>query len=216
MMAIPNPNAIYPNPAIKSLVFIKNVVHRATIQVGDFTYYDDPVTPENFEAHVTHHYSFLGDRLIIGKFCAIASGIEFIMNGANHMMRGASTYPFNIIGGEWQAQTPSLTDLPLKGDTVVGNDVWFGQNVTVLPGIQIGDGAIIGANSVVAKDVAPYTIVGGNPAQPIRKRFEPDVIQALLDLAWWQRDIGWITKHIPDLMQQVPTVAKIQRLATLK
>jgi len=211
-MTIPAANAIYPNPAIKEVVFVKNVIRRPNIEVGDYTYYDDPVNPTDFESHVTHHYEFLGDKLIIGKFCSIASGIEFIMNGANHVMHGVSTYPFNILGGDWQAFTPELTDLPFKGNTVVGNDVWFGQQVTVLPGITIGDGAIIGANSTVTKDVAPYTIVGGNPAQVIRPRFAPDVIQALEKLAWWQRDLDWITTHIPRLTQTTPTVSMIEQL----
>jgi len=211
-MTIPNAQAIYPNPAIKEVVFIKNVIHRPNIEVGDYTYYDDPTDPTNFEAHVTHHYEFLGDRLIIGKFCSIASGIEFVMNGANHVMKGASTYPFNILGGDWQAFTPELTDLPLKGDTVVGNDVWFGQNVTVLPGVQIGDGAIIGANSIVTKDVAPYTIVGGNPASLIRASFDQPVIQALEALAWWDQDINWVTANIATLTQATPTLSTIQAL----
>ena len=212
-MTIPSATAVYPNPAIKEVIFVKNVIHCPNIQVGDYTYYDDPVAPTDFEAHVTHHYEFLGDNLIIGKFCAIASGIEFVMNGANHQMQGLSTYPFNILGGDWQKFTPDLTDLPLKGDTVVGNDVWFGQNVTVLPGVTIGDGAIIGANSVVTKDVAPYTIVGGNPIRLIRPRFSPEVIQALEKLAWWDRDITWITANIPTLMKTEPTVEQVAALA---
>ncbi|WP_407887025.1 Vat family streptogramin A O-acetyltransferase [Levilactobacillus sp. N40-8-2] len=211
-MTVPDVNAVYPNPEIKEVVFLKNVIQRSNIEVGDYTYYDDPVAPLAFEQHVTHHYEFLGDKLVIGKFCAIASGIEFVMNGANHAMAGASTYPFNILGGDWQAFTPRLADLPLKGDTVVGNDVWLGQNVTVLPGITIGDGAIVGANSVVTKDVAPYTIIGGNPATLIRPRFESAVIAALEKLAWWDRDIAWITTHIPALTRATPTVAAIAAL----
>ncbi|KRO04552.1 streptogramin A resistance protein [Levilactobacillus paucivorans] len=211
-MTIPDAQAIHPNPAIGEMVFLKNVVHRPNILVGDYTYYDDPVDPLAFEQHVTHHYEFLGDRLIIGKFCAIARGIEFIMNGANHAMAGMTTYPFNILGGDWQQFTPTLSDLPLKGDTVVGNDVWFGQNVTVLPGVQIGDGAIVGANSVVTQDVAPYTIVGGNPAKLIRPRFEPAVVAALERLAWWDRDPDWITAHIPTLVQQSVTVSAVENL----
>jgi len=211
-MAIPDVSAVYPNPEIKEVVFLRNVIQRANIEVGDYTYYDDPVAPLDFEQHVTHHYEFLGDKLVIGKFCAIASGIEFVMNGANHAMAGASTYPFNILGGDWQAFTPRLADLPLKGDTVVGNDVWLGQNVTVLPGVTIGDGAIVGANSVVTKDVAPYTIVGGNPAATIRPRFEPTVIAALEKLAWWDRDIDWITAHIPALTRETPTAEEIEAL----
>lgn len=181
----PDPNQIFPNKNIRSLCFIKNVVTRPNIEIGDYTYYDDDTGAEDFEKHVTHHYEFIGDKLIIGKFCAIGKGIEFIMNGANHRMNSASTYPFNIMGHGWEKVTPSLTDLPLKGDTIVGNDVWIGQNVTVLPGVRIGDGAIVGANSVVSKDVPPYTIVAGNPVKQIRKRFDDDTIDFLLQLKWW-------------------------------
>ena len=181
----PDPNQIYPNPNIKQVVYIKNVITRPNIFVGDYTYYDDVNGAENFEAHVTHHYEFLGDKLIIGKFCAIAKGIEFVMNGANHRMNSVTTYPFNIMGGGWERFTPTLDDLPFKGDTVVGNDVWIGQNVTVMPGVQIGDGAIIGANSVVTKNIQPYSIAAGNPCRLIRMRFDAELIQYLLDLRWW-------------------------------
>lgn len=181
----PNPDAIYPNETIKRVCFIKNVITRPNITVGDYTYYDDCDGPEHFEAHVTHHYEFLGDRLIIGKFCAIAKGIEFVMNGANHRMGSVTTYPFNIMGGGWEKSTPSLGDLPFKGDTVVGNDVWIGQHVTVMPGVHIGDGAIIAANSIVTKDVPPYVLAGGNPCHILRKRFDDALIEYLLDLKWW-------------------------------
>lgn len=181
-MTGPDPNKIYPNENLKQIVYIKNVIMRPNIIVGDYTYYDDINGAEKFEEHVTHHYEFLGDKLIIGKFCAIAKGIEFVMNGANHRMKSISTYPFNIMGGGWEKFTPTLDDLPLKGDTVVGNDVWIGQNVTVMPGIHIGDGAIIAANSVVAKNVPPYCIVGGNPCRVIRQRFDDELISYLLNL----------------------------------
>lgn len=149
----PNVNDIYPNKNVKSVCFIKNVIKNPNIRVGEYTYYSDINGPENFENHVTHHYDFIGDKLIIGKFCAIAQGIEFIMNGANHRMNSVTTYPFNLMGNGWEKAIPTLEDLPLKGDTVVGNDVWIGQNVTVMPGVHIGDGAIIAANSVVTKDI---------------------------------------------------------------
>ncbi len=181
----PDPNKAFPNENIKSLCYIRNIITRSNIVVGEYTYYDDPDGAENFEKHVTHHYDFNGDKLIIGKFCAIARGIEFIMNGANHRMCSVTTYPFNIMGGGWEKCTPKPEDLPLKGDTIVGNDVWIGQNVTVLPGVHIGDGAIIGANSVVTKDVPPYAIVGGNPAKLLRKRFDDETIDFLLKLKWW-------------------------------
>lgn len=181
----PDPNAVHPNPSIPSMCYIKNAVTRPTIQVGEYTYYDDPVDSEGFEKHVTHHYDFVGDRLIIGKFCAIGKGVEFIMNGANHRMCSVTTYPFNIFGCGWEKCTPAMDELPLKGDTVVGNDVWFGQNVTVLPGVHIGDGAIIAANAVVASDVPPYCVAGGNPCRVIRRRFDQALTAYLLDLKWW-------------------------------
>lgn len=181
----PDPNALYPNEAIKSICYIKNAVTRPNIIIGDYTYYDDADGAEKFEEHVTHHYDFIGDKLIIGKFCAIAKGIEFVMNGANHRMHSVTTYPFNIMGGGWEKATPTLTDLPLKGDTVIGNDVWIGQNVTIMPGVHIGDGAIVAANSVVAKDVPAYHIAGGNPCRIIKKRFDDDLIAHLLRLKWW-------------------------------
>ncbi len=181
----PDPNKAIPNESNPSVCFIKNVITRPNIIVGDYTYYDDDSGAERFEEHVTHHYEFLGDRLVIGKFCAIAKGIEFVMNGANHRMNSVTTYPFNIMGGGWEKATPALADLPFKGDTVVGNDVWIGAGVTLMPGVHIGDGAIIAARSVVTKEVAPYTIVGGNPARLIRKRFDDDLTDYLLKLKWW-------------------------------
>ena len=166
----PDPNAVYPNEAVKQVCFLKNVITRPNIQVGEYTYYDDIDGPEQFQDHVTHHYPFLGDKLIIGKFCAIARGIEFVMNGANHRMNSVTTYPFNLMGHGWEKVTPTLEQLPFKGNTVVGNDVWIGQNVTVLPGVHIGDGAIVAANSVVSRDIPPYVIAGGNPCRVIRPR----------------------------------------------
>lgn len=181
----PDPETVYPNPLLKSICFIRNVITRPNICVGDYTYYDDMGGAEDFEKHVTHHYDLLGDKLIIGKFCAIAKGVEFVMNGANHRMCSVTTYPFNIMGCGWEKATPTLEELPLKGDTVVGNDVWIGQYVTIMPGVHIGDGAIIAARSVVTRDVPPYCIVGGNPTRIIRKRFDDKTIEYLLQLKWW-------------------------------
>lgn len=197
----PDPNALFPNPNIPSVCYIKNAVKNPRIIIGDYTYYDDIGGADKFEEHVTHFYDFIGDKLIIGKFCSIAKGIEFIMNGANHPMNGASTYPFYIMGGEWgSALAPHTDDLPLKGDTVVGNDVWFGQNVTVLPGVHIGDGAIIGANSVVASDIPPYSIAVGNPCRVVKKRFDDDTITKLEELKWWDWEIEKITENIENLI----------------
>lgn len=208
----PDPNAVHPNVAVPSVCFIKNVVTRKNISIGDYTYYDDPDGAEDFEAHVTHHYEFLGDRLVIGKFCAIARGITFIMNGANHRMNSVTTYPFNIMGHGWEKCTPTLADLPLKGDTVVGNDVWIGQDVTVMPGVHIGDGAIIAAESVVTRDIPAYHIAGGNPCRVIRKRFDDAMIDYLLALKWWDWDAEKIFCNLEALcsgdLEQIRTVTE--------
>lgn len=195
----PDPNRAFPNSNIPSLCFIKNVIKNPNIIVGDYTYYDDPDGADNFEKHVTHHYDFIGDRLIIGKFCAIAKGVEFIMNGANHRMNSVTTYPFNILGGGWEKSAPRIDELPLKGDTVIGNDVWIGQNVTFLPGVHIGDGCIIGANSVVAKDIPPFSVAVGNPCEVKRKRFDDELIEYLLELKWWDKSPDWISKNMDAL-----------------
>lgn len=188
----PNPNTIFPLPNINTLTFVKPTIKNPNIVVGDFTYFADTY----FEKHVMHHYDFIGDKLIIGKFCQIGAGVEFVMNGANHQMNAVSTYPFYIFGS-WDQSAPSKEDLPFKGDTVVGNDVWIGQNSTILPGVHIGDGAIIGLNSVVTRDVPPYTIVAGNPAKAVKKRFDDELIDLLLKLKWWDKSIEEINALIP-------------------
>ena len=190
----PDPEQVYPAPGTNSLIHVKPTVRNPNIIVGDFTYFSGV----DFENHVTHHYDFYGDKLIIGKFCQIAAGVEFIMNGANHQMNAASTYPFYIMQG-WNQAAPLMDDLPMKGDTIVGNDVWIGQNVTILPGVHIGDGAVIGAGSVVGSDIEPYTIAAGNPARPIRKRLDDEMIDILLRLKWWDKPIGEINALIPVL-----------------
>ncbi|WP_425519812.1 Vat family streptogramin A O-acetyltransferase [Tissierella simiarum] len=206
----PNPNSVYPNENIKNICYIKNVIKNPNIQVGDYTYYDDINGAEKFEEHVTHHYEFIGDKLIIGKFCAIAKGIEFVMNGANHRMKSVTTYPFNIMGNGWEKTTPTLEELPLKGDTVVVNDVWIGQNVTVMPGVHIGDGSIIAANSVITKDVPPYHIAGGNPCKIIKKRFNDELIDYLLKLKWWDWPEEKIFKNLEVLCS--PDLEKIKSI----
>lgn len=188
----PNPNNPYPVPGVKYVTYIKPTIKNPNIIVGDFTYISD----SNFESHVTHHYDFNNDKLIIGKFCQIASGVEFVMNGANHQMNSISTFPFNIFEG-WDADAPEISDLPLKGDTIIGNDVWIGQNAVILPGVHIGDGAIIGANSVVGNDVPAYTIFVGNPAKEVRKRFDSEMIDLMLKFKWWDKSIDEINALIP-------------------
>ncbi len=198
MNRIPDPNAIFPNE-YKTSCFIKNVVHAPNISIGDYTYYDDPVDPTGFEKNnILFHYPEFGDHLIIGKFCSIAAGTKFIMGPANHRISSVTTYPFHVFGGLWSEKTPShLSQLPFKGDTIIGNDVWFGRECVIMPGVTIGDGAIIAAYSVVTRDVAPYTVVGGNPARFIKKRFDDELINQLIALKWWDFDEESLLEILP-------------------
>lgn len=191
MKNIPNPEKACSCLNSDKVTYIKPTVKNKNIIVGDFSYF----AGEDFESRVTHHYDFIGDNLIIGKFCQIGKGVEFIMNGANHQLNAATTFPFYIFEG-WE-QKPNIKDLTNKGDTVVGNDVWIGQNVTVLPGIHIGDGAIIGANSVVAKDIPPYSVAVGNPATVKKQRFDSELTDLLLKFKWWDKSIEEINALIP-------------------
>lgn len=193
-MNYPSPNTLYPIKGVTRTAYLKNIINNPQIIVGDYTYYDDPEDVHNFEKNVLYLFPFMGDRLIIGKFCQIATGVRFIMNGSNHAMNGFSTYPFKVFGGQWASKDPM--HVVSKGDTVIGNDVWLGNGVTIMQGIKIGDGAIIGTNSLITKNVEPYTIVGGNPAKEIRKRFDDETIKFLLQLKWWDWDVEKITKHL--------------------
>lgn len=197
-MPAPDPNQIFPLPNYNRLCFLKNAIKNPNIIVGDYTYYDDFESVDNFEKNVKYHFDFVGDKLIIGKFCMIASGVCFIMNGANHLTNSISTYPFAIFGNDWKDAMNGKA-YPSKGDTIIGNDVWIGHNATIMPGITIGDGAIIATNATVTKNVAPYSIVGGNPAALIRKRFSDEQIAQLLAIKWWNWDIEKITKNVQHL-----------------
>ncbi len=196
----PNPANPHPLPGFPQVCFIKNTLRNPNIIVGDYTYYDDPLDAENFERNVLYHYPFIGDKLIIGKFCAIAKGAQFIMNGANHKVSGISTYPFQIFGNGWEKVMPGEGDLPYKGDTVIGNDVWIGYEALIMPGVKVGNGAIIASRSVVTSDVPAYTVVGGNPAKPVRARFAPEVVAQLESLAWWDQSLAWITAHLEQIV----------------
>ncbi len=200
MPKIPDPNAIFPNE-YGTTCFIRNVIKAPNISVGEYTYYDSEDHPELFEqTNVLFNYPFFGDKLIIGKFCQIAHGTTFIMGAANHRLGSATTYPFNVMGGVWrEISTPHIEELPHKGDTVIGNDVWLGRNCTILPGVKIGNGAIVAACSVVTKDVAPYTVVGGNPARFLKKRFDDSTAALLEELRWWDLPPEELTEIIPVL-----------------
>lgn len=196
----PSPDCAHPMAGFPQVCFIRNTVRNPHIVIGDYSYYDDPDGPENFERNVLYHFPFIGDKLVIGKFCAIARGVKFIMNGANHPMAGFSTYPFFIFGNGWEKTPPPDDAKSFKGDTVVGNDVWIGYEALLMPGVKIGNGAIVAARAVVTADVPPYTIVGGNPAQIIRARFDTNVVRALESIAWWDWPVEKITRHLPAIL----------------
>lgn len=198
-LSCPDPNTIYPLPHYNKLVFLKNIITNPNIVVGHYTYYDDFTDPYNFEKNVLYHFDFIGDKLIIGNFCAIASGVKFTMNGANHEIAPFSTFPFSIFGNGWEAINKDVditTKYPNKGDTLIGHDVWIGHETTIMPGVTVGNGAVIAAKSVVTKDVPDYAIVGGNPAKVIRMRFDDSTIERLLQIAWWNWPATKITEHI--------------------
>lgn len=211
MRNVPNPNDVFPNE-YKTTCFIKNVIKAPNIIVGDYTYYDDNNDPTNFEKNnILFNYPEFGDKLIIGKFCSIASGTKFIMGSANHRTSSITTYPFNVFGGLWKEHTPDhLSQLPFKGDIIVGNDVWIGRESVIMPGVKIGDGSIIGAYSVVTRDIQPYSVVGGNPARLIKKRFNDELIEILLELKWWDFKAEKLVNFLPLLYDS--DLEKIQRL----
>ena len=190
----PSPDEVHPQPSNPRIVYLKNVIDNPNILVGDYTYYDDPVDPEGFERNVLYHFDFIGDKLIIGKFCSIAQGATFIMNGGNHRTDWLTNYPFPIFGRGWEHVMPDTW--PNKGDTIIGNDVWIGNGAVFMPGVNVGDGAIVASRSVVTKDVPPYAVVGGNPARHIRYRFSEEDIQALLDVQWWNWPVDTITSKL--------------------
>ena len=197
-MTGPDKNTIIPLETYNRLCFLKNIIKNPNIIVGDFTYYDDFENVENFEKNVKYLFDFTGDKLIIGKFCMIASNVQFIMNGGNHLTNALTSYPFAIFGNGWE-NAMNGKSYPNKGNINVGNDVWIGYNATIMAGVTVGDGAIIATNSTVIRDIEPYSIVGGNPANLIKKRFNDEKISKLLALKWWDWDIDKITRNIQNL-----------------
>ncbi|XQP55291.1 MAG: CatB-related O-acetyltransferase [Mycoplasmoidaceae bacterium] len=204
---IENPNVKYPVKGQKITYIKPTIKNKKKIIVGDYTYY----ALDNFEKQVTHCYPWYKEKLIIGKFCAIAPGVEFMMNGANHLLVGATGYPFGIFKG-WEhipwAKQKVFTN---KGNTVVGNDVWIGQKAVIMPGVKIGDGAIIGAYAVVAKDIPPYAVAVGNPARVVKKRYSKKIIDHLLKIKWW----NWPTKKIKANLKKL-TLCKEKDILKLK
>ncbi len=206
----PNPNKKYPIPGYEKEIYIKPTISNPNITVGDFTYIADC----EFESHVTNFYPWSRDKLIIGKFCQIAAGVQFMMNDANHQMNAVSTFPFYTLEG-WNMEAPKAENMPFKGDTVIENDVWIGQNAVILPGVHIGNGAIIGANSVVGSNVEPYTVVAGNPAKFIRKRFDDELINLMERFKWWEKSTEEINDMIPLLTNSNLEAVKAELKARL-
>ena len=196
------PQKIYPRSRDRETVYLKGVVSNPNIIIGDYTMYNDFARePKDFEKHdVLHQCPVAQGRLMIGKFCSIACAAKFLFNSANHRLSSLSTYPFPIFFEEWDLDVKDITKAwDNKGDIVIGNDVWIGYEAVVLAGVTIGDGAIIGARAVVTKDVPPYTIVGGVPARPIRKRFTQETIDFLLKIKWWNWPEERIRQHITEI-----------------
>lgn len=213
----PKPDLKYPLEGLgydlknyKRTVFLKHFITRKNIEIGDYTYYDDPDNPEDFEINnIPFHYSFSKEKLIIGKFCALATKTKFITSSANHKLDGFSTFPFGIFGRGWEKEM-DMSLLANKGDTIVGNDVWFGYDSTILPAVKIGSGSIIAAKAVVVKDVPPYAIVAGNPAKIVKMRFDKNIIDELLKISWWNWPIDIISKNIKYIIGS--DIEKMKRL----
>ncbi len=194
-----DPKKIYPRTGDTQTVYLKNVVSGPNLEVGEFTIYNDFAhDPRDFERNnVLYHYPVNGDRLKIGRFCSIACGAKFLFTSGNHTLHSLSTYPFPIFFEEWGLDAGHITEAwDNKGDIVIGNDVWIGYEAVILSGVTIGNGAIIGTRAVVTKDVPPYTIVGGVPAKPIRRRFDDDTVSALEALRWWDWEPEKIARNL--------------------
>lgn len=205
-----DPTVLHPFPDQPRVVLLKPLVKSPLIEVGEFSYYDDPDDSTAFETrNVLYHYG--PEKLRIGKFCAFGTGVRFIMNGANHRMDGPSTFPFPIMGGSWGEHFDLISGLPGRGDTVVGNDVWFGYGVMVMPGVRIGHGAVIASGSVVVDDVPDYGVVGGNPAKLIRTRYSEDEVARLLAVAWWDWPAEHLTEHVRTVMSG--TIDELEEVA---
>ncbi|KOV84416.1 acetyltransferase [Nocardia sp. NRRL S-836] len=191
-------------PDFPRTVLLKPLVKNPQIEVGEYTYYDDPLHAKEFE-HRNVLYNFGPEKLVIGRYCALAEGVRFIMSGGNHNMAGVSTFPFTIFGGAWGEKTLDLAlGAPSRGDTVVGNDVWIGYSAVIMPGVRIGNGAIVAAGAVVVSDVPAYAVVGGNPAKVVKMRYGVEEVEVLERVAWWEWPVEKVTEHVRVIMAGTP------------
>ena len=198
----PTPSTLYPiSCGLKRAIFLKNFITKPNIIVGDYSYYDDENGPDDFEnKNVKYHHEFLGDKLIVGKFCQIAQDVKFLMNGIFHNHNYLTAYPWAVFDSEIAEHYPKSMEFPNKGNTIIENDVWIGFNATIMPGIHVGNGAIIGTNALVTKNVPDYAIVGGNPATILRMRFDEKTRNRLLEIKWWDWDIKKIMDNLDKLL----------------
>ncbi|WP_028310548.1 CatB-related O-acetyltransferase [Derxia gummosa] len=192
----PSPRDPHPLAGRMRVCFIANVVRHPNVLIGDYTYCDDPDGAAEFERHVLDHLPVRGDRLVIGRYCAIERGVRFLMNGCHTRRGGFSGYPFELFGRGWEKVTPGPAELAGRGDTVVGSDVRLGFESLVLPGVTIGHGAVIGPRAVVDADVPPYAVVMGNPARVVRMRFDAATVERLLRMAWWDWPVARVTTRL--------------------
>lgn len=206
----PDPTSVHPIPGQKRVVFLRPLVRSPQLEIGEFTYYDHPERALHFEEDAVL-YAFGPERLVIGRFCALAAGVRFLMPGANHADRGPSTYPFGIFGAPWEGTMDLVMSAPSRGDTNVGHDVWLGYQALVLPGVTIGHGAVVAAGSVVSADVPPYAVVAGNPARTVRLRYDEADVARLLRAAWWHWPLALLTEHVRNVMNGRPS--ELERIA---
>lgn len=206
-MASPDDGALFPIPGINNTIFLRPLLAQRpdvrNVEIGRYSYYSEFGDPTKFfDRNLRYNFGFSGARLVIGSFCALAHGTTFLMADANHVLDGPSPFPFPIFGGAW-AQSLPVTEMPFpnKGDIQVGHDVWFGYESLVLPGVRIGNGAIIGARAVVSRDVPDYAVVVGNPATIVKYRFEESVIQRFLALGWWDWPDEAMAEAVPLLVK---------------
>jgi virginiamycin A acetyltransferase len=204
---MPDPGVLHPLEGMARVVFLQPLLASLgqaaprNVEVGAFTYYDDPDHALDFFARNLLYNITQGTRLTIGKFCAFATGASFMFPDANHAMAGPSTYPFGVFGGAFAAALPLADYLwrPAR-ETVIGHDVWIGMDALVMPGVRIGHGAVVGARSVVTRDVPDYAVVAGNPARVVRRRFEEAEAARLVALAWWDWPVERIAQAVPLLV----------------
>lgn len=197
---------------VETVVHLNQVIDHPRMEIGDFSYFGHLQKLEDYAGYIAPFlFPISPEKVLIGKFCQFAHGLRIVTSSANHDMSGFSTYPFaNFMmdASTTMEEVRAFFDVPdRKGDTVIGNDVWTGMEALIMPGVTIGNGAIIASRAVVTNDVPPYAIVGGNPGRVIRMRYDEDTITALLEIAWWDWPVEVIQANIDAI-----TGADIDRL----